>query len=125
MTDVVYDTNRTRDPFKDISATELAEMRGYVCEICNKRRGTQRHHGLVRRNKRYKKQLDVLINYQLACHTCHTETCEADSKENHINFYRIQCNRYGKEVVDNWIKSLPYKIPPDVQRADIRPSNDG
>ena len=113
---MVYNTHHQRDPFKDISAEELAELRGYKCEVryngkdCE-RRGTQRHHGLIRTGKGF---LDVLINYQLVCMTCHTDTGRADSKENHVYFYTLQCDRYGKEVVDNWIGGLPFKVRPDV-----------
>ena len=112
----VYNTHRARDPFKDISAEELAELRGYKCEVryngkkCE-RRGTQRHHGLLRRGKSF---LNVLINYQLVCPICHTETGRADSRENHIYFYILQSRRYGKSVVDNWMSGLPFKVRPDV-----------
>ena len=116
----VYDTNRKRNLFADISAEELAELRHYKCEAKGNNcvnHGTQRHHGLIRRSKRFVKQLDVLINYQLVCYVCHVETGYADSEENHINFYQRQCDRYGKQLVDDWVDSLGFKIAPDVQKG--------
>jgi hypothetical protein len=104
----VYNTHRKRDLFADISAADLIELRGYMCEICEERHGTQRHHALVRRDYRFR-ELDVLINYQLVCEVCNTETCEADSKDNRLNFYLLQCDRYGKNVVDDWYDGLPFK----------------
>lgn len=94
------------DPEKDIDAEALAELRGYRCEVRGPKcagRGTQRHHGLIRRRLRSPER-DALINYQLACYVCHTQTGFADSKENHESFYQMQCERYGKDFVDRWIE---------------------
>ena len=97
----VYLTHRRRDPFADIDAEELARLRKFKCEArgphCAKL-GTQRHHGLVRRDKRFAKQLNALINYQCVCHVCHTGTGYADSKENHDKFEALQRERYGADV---------------------------
>ena len=97
----VYLTNRRRDPFADISADDFLRIRKYRCEArglhCIKL-ASQRHHGLVRRSRRYNKQLNVLINYQAVCHVCHTETGYADSKENHEKFEQMQRDRYGADV---------------------------
>lgn len=101
----VYD-RKIYDPLKDIGTEELAELRKYRCEVRGDGcigRGTQRHHGLIRRSIR-KPELDALINYQLTCYVCHTQTGYADSKANHDRFYQMQCDRYGKEFVDRWIE---------------------
>ena len=100
-------TPRTLDPFSDCDAETLAEYRGWVCEICGKERGTQRHHALFRRDRRFQ-ELDAAINYQLVCPSCHMSG-EADSRVNRMAFYQVQCERYGKSVVDGWIASLPMK----------------
>ena len=116
----VYDTNRKRNLYSNITTEELIELRKGKCEASGSKcihKGSQAHHGLIRRDKRKAKWLDVLINKQLVCPVCHTETGYADSEENHIKFYQLQCDRYGEETVENWITSLPYKIPPDVQRG--------
>lgn len=97
----VYLTHRRRDPFKDISDIDFATLRKFKCEARGPKCvgiGTQRHHGLVRRDKRFAKQLNVLINYQCVCHVCHTQTGYADSKENHDKFLELQRERYGKDV---------------------------
>ena len=114
----VYE-HKKRDLYADISAEDLAELRKYRCEAGGPNCigiGTQRHHGMIRRGKSAK-WLNVLLNYQLVCYVCHTETGYADSAENHIAFYNLQSDRYGEDVVESWIDSLPYRIPPDVQRG--------
>jgi len=116
----VYDTHRKRNLYADITTEELIELRKGRCEAGGPgciRQGSQAHHGLIRRDKRKAKWLDVLINKQLVCYVCHTETGYADSAENHIAFYQMQCERYGSGTVEHWIADLPYKIPPDVQRG--------
>jgi len=115
----VYE-HKKRDLYADIGAQDFAELRKWKCEAKGPNclgLGSQRHHGLIRRDKRKSKWLDVLINYQLVCRFCHTDSGYADSEENHINFYQLQCDRYGEDEVEAWIESLPYKIPPDVQRG--------
>lgn len=107
----VYDTHRKRDPFADIGAQDFAEYRKWKCEADGEGclgLGSQRHHALIRRDRRFP-WLNVLINYQLVCRVCHTETGYADSKENRDRFYEIQCERYGKDVVDNWIDNCRSK----------------
>ena len=34
---------------------------------------------------------------------------EADARTNRLEFYQKQCDRYGEDVVDGWIESLPMK----------------
>ena len=114
----VYE-HKKHDLYADISAEDLAELRKYRCEAGGPNCigiGTQRHHGMIRRGKSAK-WLNVLLNYQLVCYVCHTETGYADSEENHIKFYQMQCERYGSGTVEHWIADLPYRIPPDVQRG--------
>ena len=97
----VYLPNRRRDPFKNITTEELMELRKHRCEARGPQctgRGCQTHHGLRRRDKRFQTVLNVLINYQLVCEVCHTETGYADSKENHEKFLELQKERYGKDV---------------------------
>ena len=94
------------DPEKDIGAQDFAELRKWRCEVKGPKcvgLGTQRHHGLIRRSIR-KPERDALINYQLVCYVCHTQTGYADSKENHDKFYEKQCERYGKDFIDRWIE---------------------
>jgi len=101
----VYDMPRVLDPFSNPSAEELAEYRDWTCEICGMERGVQRHHALFRRDIRFP-QLDCALNYQLVGVICHMSGC-ADTRANRLEFYEKQCERYGKDVVDGWIDSLP------------------
>ena len=97
----VYLTNKRRDPFQDIDPQDFAELRKWKCEVKGPHCtgfGSQRHHGLVRRDSRFEKQLNVLINYQNSCENCHTGTCYADSQENHEKFLEMQRERYGTDV---------------------------
>ena len=92
--------NKRRNPFANIGTDELIELR----RRCEARgpgclgAGQQAHHGLVRRDRRFAKQLDVLINFQCVCWVCHTGTGYADSKENHEKFEAMQRERYGDDV---------------------------
>jgi len=106
----VYVTPRVLNPFSNPDITEFLRLRP-DCEVKGEQcqgRASQRHHALFRRDKRFP-QLDCAMNYQAACENCHTGTGEADSYENKMRFYQIQCDRYGKERVDGWIESLPLK----------------
>lgn len=99
-------TRKVYVPEKDISLYDFLELRHYKCEVRGPHCamvGSQRHHGLIRRSKR-NPELDALINYQCTCYVCHTETGHADSRENHDKFYELQCERYGKGIVDRWIE---------------------
>ena len=93
------------DPFSDLSAYELAEALNWKCEICTVGRGTQRHHAIFRRDRRFP-MLNCVINYQLVCPCCHMAGA-ADTRGNRLRHYQAQCDRYGKERVDGWIESLP------------------
>lgn len=102
--------SKTLNPFSNpdirtfLEYRPVCEVKGYKCQG----RASQRHHALFRRDKRFP-QLDCVINYQATCENCHTGTGEADSTENKMRFYELQCDRYGKDVVDGWIASLPLK----------------
>jgi hypothetical protein len=99
----------------DIDAYSLAVKRGWACENCG-RTGCERHHGLFRKDKRYP-ELDDELNYALVCHRCHTRGI-CDSKEFRQAFYRRQCERYGREVVDAWVASLPLKEKGEILSID-------
>lgn len=107
----VYETPSILNPVQDVDIQEFlrlrprCEVRGYKCFG----RASQRHHALFRRDKRYP-ELNVAMNYQAVCEHCHTGTGEADATENRYSFYQMQCDRYGKNVVDGWIEGLPLKV---------------
>ena len=101
------------DPFADINIYDFLDFNRW-CIVAGRKclgRASQRHHGLIGRDRRHP-ELNVYINYQATCENCHTGTGEADSKENHQRFYRLQCEKFGKPVVDGWIDGLPLIVKP-------------
>jgi hypothetical protein len=92
-----------------ITVIELREKRKTrLCEWCRKREGTQRHHALLRRSKRFP-ELDHEYNLMLVCPYCH-QVGEVDSKEARRLFWTMQCNRYGELNMLDWLDSLPLKV---------------
>jgi hypothetical protein len=92
-----------------ITVLELREKRKTrLCEWCRKREATQRHHALLRRDKR-KPELDHEFNLILVCPYCH-QVGEVDSKEARKLFWIMQVNRYGEFQMRDWLDSLPLKI---------------
>ena len=88
-----------------ISVQELADKRGWACEICGHATVyLERHHCLVHRRKGHP-ELDDERNIQLVCKRCH-ETV-ANSFENRRAFWAIQLTRYPD--MRKWYASLPTK----------------
>jgi hypothetical protein len=91
-----------------ITVLELRQKRGRLCEWCHKREGTQRHHALLRRDKR-KPELDHEFNLIFVCPYCHM-TGEVDSKDARKLFWVMLVNRYTEFAMLDWLYSLPLKI---------------
>ncbi len=90
-----------------ISLQELADKRGWACEICG--RATvylERHHCLVHRRKGHP-ELDDERDIQLVCARCHHTV--ANSFENKRAFWAKQLERYGDKNMREWYASLPTK----------------
>ena len=83
----------------------LIDERGSECERCGND-ATDLHHGLIGRMKK-KPELNVEENAELLCKECHKnvggypERCE---------FWKIQCDRYGRSVIKAWYDGLDLKI---------------
>jgi hypothetical protein len=90
--------------YKDFNA------RGSLCEICGERPWTDPHHCLIHGMKKYP-QLDVPENIQLVCRSCHNDG-PANSNDNRVLFWNMQCQRYGRRHMRDWIEYLPLKIKP-------------
>lgn len=93
---------------------KIIRERGPYCEYCQVRQGTQLHHCLIRRDKRFP-ELDCEQNLMLCCAYCHTEKRLLDSWEVSLAFWDIQCARYGKQEMLNWLKELPLRSKPNFQ----------
>jgi hypothetical protein len=92
-----------------ITVLELRQKRKTtLCEWCRKRECTQRHHALLRRDKR-KPELDDEKNLILVCPYCH-QAGYVDSKEARKLFWIMQVNRYGDFTMRDWLESLPLKV---------------
>lgn len=92
-----------------ITVLELREKRKTrLCEWCNQRECTQRHHALLRRDKRFP-ELDDEKNLILVCPYCHM-TGIVDSKDARRVFWTKLCNRYGEFAMLDWLESLPLKV---------------
>jgi hypothetical protein len=106
-------THKPPDPFANIDIYDFLDWNRW-CTVNGRKclgRASQRHHGLIGRDRRHP-FLNVYINYQATCENCHTGTGEADSTENRASFYRMQCEKFGQDVVDGWIDGLPLKVKP-------------
>jgi len=94
---------------KMITVMELREKRKtHICEWCHLRECTQRHHALIRRDKRFP-ELDDEKNLILVCPHCHMSG-EVDSKEARKIFWTRLCERYTEFAMLDWLESLPLKI---------------
>ena len=85
------------------------EARGPMCEICGERPAEHRHHALYGRAKRYP-ELNDERNIQIVCVVCHLYTGAADTWDNRMNFWLVQCDRYGKADMIAWHEGLPMKV---------------
>ena len=93
------------------TAQLLMQERGITtCEVdgCD-RPGVQGHHCLYRKDKRYP-ELNVSENFQLVCYICHHVTGAADSWENRLRFWGLQCDRFGHDHMVAWHNALPLKV---------------
>ena len=92
----------------DEERINLFQRRGWLCENCRKNRATDLHHCLFRRMKRYP-ELNHEINFECLCHECHLQGY-GDTLDHRRVFYTRQVNRYGYDVVMEWLDGLPFKI---------------
>lgn len=98
--------------FNNATPTALRLMRDRdrtVCEVegCD-RPAVHAHHCLHKRAKRYP-QLNDDENLQLVCYVCHMINGKADSWENRLHFWGVQCERYRRSHMVEWYSELPLK----------------
>ena len=90
-----------------ISVQELADKRGWACEICGHATVyLERHHVFIHRMKRYP-ELDNERNLQIVCYPCHIKV--GHTHENKRAFWAKQLERYGDKNMREWYASLPTK----------------
>jgi hypothetical protein len=87
----------------------MQERNQWTCEMegCE-RPGAEAHHCLYKKAKRYP-ELNCDENFQIVCKP-HHETRMTDTYENRLYFWRVQCERYGREHMIAWHDALPLKV---------------
>jgi len=84
-------------------------------------RSVDLHHGIIGKDKRFRKWLNVEINYQPACAYCNRERV-ADTYFNRMYWLEFQCRAKGRRLVRAWLDSVPKKkqLGVDWKDADTR-----
>lgn len=96
---------------------KIFNERGHICEFCGENKWTDLHHAIMRRDVRFKKVLDVEVNFMAVCHVpCHMSR-EVDAWEVKRLFVFIQQERGF--AAHEWLANLPLKIKPDYSRFVI------
>ena len=91
---------------------ELTEERGRQCEFCSEP-AVDAHHAIVSTQKRSRKLLNVPQNLVLVCRACHV-----DSKDAMRQAWRLLVERYGREVMVDWLDGLDLLVKPRVEYLD-------
>jgi len=83
--------------------------RGSQCEYCKLRPWTDLHHALVRRDKRFQREIDQEVNFMAVCHTCHMNGYVDPNEVSTLFFFMQQVRGYDPVL---YIINLPLKIKP-------------
>jgi hypothetical protein len=89
----------------------LFRERGSTCECCHVEPATEMHHCLCHRMKG-NKGLNDEENLQLVGENCHHVNGKANGAANRDMFWRMQCERYGRKHMHEWLARLDLKIKP-------------
>ena len=107
----VYITPKILNPFMKITTRELAEHFNFKCQ-CGCGQSVYRNNGVPEANhcmihdrKRYHTQITIPMNLELVSSYCH-QLEKVHTTEHRLMFYEKQCNKYNKNRVDGWLKSL-------------------
>ena len=92
----------------------MEERNTTLCEVCHMRPAVESHHCLYRRDK-HQPRLNDKENLQLVCHECHANG-SADSWDNRIIFWQVQCTRYGASHMKEWHDKIDYKVKETLYR---------
>ena len=88
---------------------KIIDERGPLCESGSGKVGHDLHHCLIPRQKRYRAWLDVPENLMLANHQDHIRG-DFDTWQWRCKFWAMQCKRYGRAHMLEWIGGLPVKL---------------
>ena len=82
-----------------------------VCKLCKVKPAVHLHHCIVSkgqaRNRKFHKHLNVIENALEVCSDCHVG---ADAYNVRLMAWQIQCQRYGRERINDWYDNLPFKV---------------
>ena len=103
----VYDQHI--DPFSQPTTIELADARNWICECgCDKHvnlnGGPEANHAIIHDRKRYHSEVTRAWNLQLVAKNHHEMQHVTEAR---LAFYRKQCSRYGRPLVDGALLQLP------------------
>lgn len=84
----------------NLQKKELIEERGYECEHCG---GDPEHaHHAIMNRKKGVKELNDPRNLILVCRRCHKHGWEYRKRA-----WRINCERYGRKNMIDWLENIP------------------
>jgi hypothetical protein len=101
----------------------LLRERGWTCECCGDEPATELHHVFCHRMKG-KRGLDDEENLQLVGEKCHHVNGKANGNANCRAFWIIQCTRYGRRRMREWLARLDVKIKPIYSEPTVTQMDD-
>ena len=91
---------------------QIIAERGLFCEFCDEL-ADDLHHGIVYRNTKFKKLLDVKYNLILVCRAHHIHSQDAIRQA-----WALLCARYSRTVMVAWVEGLDLLVVPRVEWLD-------
>jgi hypothetical protein len=88
----------------------LMQQRGQFCACGCGKFSSDAHHCCLPNLKRYSEYVNDERNIALVCHVEHVGLRKFDNQKWRKIFYRQNVARYGQELMDEWINSLPDKL---------------
>jgi hypothetical protein len=88
----------------------LRKERGGLCECGCGEEWTDCHHMLIHRMKD-RPWLDCRENIMVLNHSCHMSN-RLSGYKSRVEFWKVQCVRYGEEHMLEWLDRIPLKVKP-------------
>lgn len=118
----LYKPRRRAGVYIEPNIWDLRLERGQYCEWCEylyrigekkadeRNQAETRHHCICPDLIRFHQEVTVIENLMGACTDCHTGRCLLDTKEVRDLFWMWQCQRYGVDHMQDWLRGLPAKL---------------
>ena len=91
---------------------ELVQERTKTCEFCGAV-AVDAHHAIISTQKRSRKILNDPRNLVLVCRACHVNSEDAIRQA-----WGLLCERYGRDVMVEWVEGLDLLVKPRVEWLD-------